>query len=103
MVDLADDNAPDNTAASPSSLYSGDAFSSGPDITDNPDNVHIIVDGVSTGGSSDFGNEEYDHFLKEYYGGNHPQVRRRSFSPQPVRDSRGEKSSMLIHASKRLV
>jgi len=102
MVDLAEDNAHDNTAASPSSLYSGDAFSSGPDITDTHDNVHIIVDGVSTGGSSDFGSEEYDHFLKEYYAGNNPQVRRRSCSPQPGHDPnhRPNKSSMLIHATK---
>lgn len=105
MVDLAEDNAPDNTAASSSSFFSGDAFSSGPDIAaDTPDNVHIIVDGVSTGSSSDFGlqTQEYDNFLKEYYGGNVPQVRRRSFSSQPAHvQSEKDKSSMLIHGSKR--
>jgi hypothetical protein len=106
MVDLAEDNVGE-TAATPSSLYtSGEVFSSGPDITNSTDNIHIVVDGATTGSSSDFGlqTQEYDQFLKNYYGGNNPQVRHRSPVPSK-RDTieNGDSQEMLIHGNKRFV
>ncbi|WAQ98971.1 AKP13-like protein [Mya arenaria] len=84
MVDLADDNVGDS-GASPASMCSGDVYSSGPDIADGSDGVHIIVD--------------------DFYGGNVPQVRRRSFSPQPMKppvlqEREPDNNNMLIHANK---
>ncbi|XP_060576676.1 uncharacterized protein LOC132733992, partial [Ruditapes philippinarum] len=106
MVDLAEDNVGE-TAATPSSLYtSGEVFSSGPDITNSTDNIHIVVDGATTGSSSDFGlqTQEYDQFLKDYYGGNNPQVRHRSPVPSK-RDTieNGDSQEMLIHGNKSVV
>ena len=109
MVDLGEDNErnPDATAT-PNSQHSGDLYSSGPDIQDSSDDVHVIVEGATLGSSSDFGlqSREYDQFLNEYYGGNIPQVRRRSYSPKVVKldepeDSRYFTPSMLIHGTKR--
>ncbi|XP_052793187.1 rho guanine nucleotide exchange factor 28-like isoform X4 [Mya arenaria] len=106
MVDLADDNVGDS-GASPASMCSGDVYSSGPDIADGSDGVHIIVDGTTTDSSTDIGLEtqEYDRFLNDFYGGNVPQVRRRSFSPQPMKppvlqEREPDNNNMLIHANK---
>lgn len=106
MVDLVEDNGGE-TATTPSSLYVGEVFSSGTDITDSSDNIHIVVDGATTESSSDFGlqTQEYDQFLNEYYGGNVPQVRHRS--PVPTKqngvEDQDSESRMLIHGNKRFV
>lgn len=65
MVDLVDDNVGDTT--SPSSMCSTvDVYSSGLDMADAIDGVHIVVDGTTTDSSTDFGlqTQEYDQFLK---------------------------------------
>ena len=108
MVDLADgDHQPTRTTES-DSLYSEDCYSSGGDLHDP--NIHIVVDGVTTGtsGTEDFGQrtEEYDAFLKEFYGGNIPSVRRRSFSPNEVNrqtDIPHASPTMLLDGEKRWV
>ncbi|KAL4227936.1 Rho guanine nucleotide exchange factor 28 [Mactra antiquata] len=108
MVDLADDNVGENTTP-PNSMYSGEVFSSAGDITDSSDNIHVIVDGVTSESTSDYGlqSQEYDQFLKDYYGGNVPQVRKRSASPVvkhsgSLDENLGgeEDRTMLIHGNK---
>lgn len=86
MVDLADGADQPSGKAESGSLYSEDCYSSGGDL--HEPNISIVVDGVTQGSTDteDFGQrtQEYDTFLKEYYGGNIPNVRRRSFSPPAV-------------------
>ena len=115
MVDLADGDDQPTRKAESGSLYSEDCYSSGGDLHDP--NIHIIVDGVTTGTSEteDFGQrtQEYDAFLKEFYGGNIPNVRRRSYSPNEVNRQPGFASrqtdnphaspTMLLDGEKRLV
>ena len=85
MVDLADGDDQPTGKAESGSLYSEDCYSSSGDIRDP--NIQIVVDGVTQGSTDteDLGHiQEYGKFLKEYYGGNIPNVRRRSFSPEEV-------------------
>lgn len=95
------------TSTTPSSMYSGDVFSSGPDVNDSSDNIHIVVDAATTDGSSEFGlqSREYDRFLNDFYGGNVAQVRHRSpltAKCDSIEDQEGvECDSMLIHGNKR--
>ena len=108
MLDLADGDHQPTRKTESGSLYSEDCYSSGGDLHDP--NIHIVVDGVTTGtsGTEDFGQrtEEYDAFLKEFYGGNIPSVRRRSFSPNEVNrqtDLPHASPTMLLDGEKRWV
>ena len=103
MVDLADGDDQPRGKAESGSLYSEDCYSSGGDL--HEPRVSIVVDGVTTGSTDteDFGQrtQEYDAFLKEFYGGNIPSVRRRSFSPTEVNRQAGfsEGQADIPHAS----
>ena len=101
MVDLADGDDHPRGKAESGSLYSEDCYSSGGDL--HEPRISIVVDGVTTGDTDDFGQktQEYDAFLKEFYGGNIPSVRRRSFSPTEVKRQAGfsETQADIPHAS----
>ena len=101
MVDLADGDDQPRSKAESGTLYTEDYYSSGGDL--HEPRVSIVVDGVTTGDTDDFGQktQEYDAFLKEYYGGNIPSVRRRSFSPNEVKRQAGfsETQTNIPHAS----
>ena len=117
MVDLAEEGAQSaGDDAAPTKTPLPQEAPHEPRPNDSPSDIHVTIEGATTDSTRDYGlrSQEYDEFLKEFYGGNVPQTRRRSFSPKPIvinnnsindvdKESTSSDPNMLIHGNKRYV
>lgn len=105
MHDLIDEASPASHSVDETYLASYDSTS--PNFLDGVDSIiSICVNGVEVNNSGDFLDGSLNRFLSQYYGGNVPCVRRRSWCSEIVNDTsriqrRALKATMLAISGKR--
>ncbi|KAK3599339.1 hypothetical protein CHS0354_009832 [Potamilus streckersoni] len=79
LYDLAEDSGSDGLE--PTSVSHSDEFCTVGQVTSQPS---IVISGASVDNTSDtrIQQQAYDSFLEKYYGGNVPNIRRRSWNPE---------------------